>query len=329
MHFVRWVVIQCAALSVMSAPLFANPANTELQPVKASVGIYVINIYDMDMTSNSFYADFYLWMKWKGPIDASKGISFSNLVEQGSFIINQLTGTDTLLSDGSKYRSFRIEGRFFNPFDVTNFPVDKQSLSLVLENELYESARLVYQVDASKSGIDKSVVVTGWNITGMESLTGIKSYNTDFGLNRIEEKESYATLTFKIGIDRPFNFFLWKLLFPLLIVLASGISFMFLEPSEFASRLNFPVFAMLTAVFMQMSYSSVIPETGYLVLMDRIYVAAYALIIENMIQVIVVYRMFVLDNNRLASLHRWDRVAASLSTIAFISYIVWIVSSVR
>src|SRR5690349_21578951 len=35
-------------------------------PTEVTVGIYLTSIYALDQQSSTFYADFYLWMRWRG-----------------------------------------------------------------------------------------------------------------------------------------------------------------------------------------------------------------------------------------------------------------------
>ena len=47
-----------------------------------------------------------------------------------------------------------------------------------------------------------------------------------------------------------------------------------------------PIGGLLTAVFLQQSYSDALPDTGYMVLMDKIYLLAYIIISMVLLQVI-------------------------------------------
>ncbi len=52
-------------------------------PQQVRVGVYLMNLYDLNMDEHSFYADFYIWFKWKGPIDPTN-IEFVNSIEKWS-----------------------------------------------------------------------------------------------------------------------------------------------------------------------------------------------------------------------------------------------------
>ncbi|MBK8428037.1 MAG: hypothetical protein IPL27_19630 [Lewinellaceae bacterium] len=61
-------------------PQLAVPAAAQAQQVKT--GIYLMNLYNLNMDEHSFYADFYIWFRWSGPIDPTN-IEFVNAIENG------------------------------------------------------------------------------------------------------------------------------------------------------------------------------------------------------------------------------------------------------
>lgn len=92
---------------------------------------------------------------------------------------------------------------------------------------------------------------------------------------------------YSLDIACPVRFFLWKLLLPLIIVVATSWGSLLLNPQHIDSRIALPVTGLLTAVFLQESYSSNLPDVGYLVLLDKIYVMAYILIFIFILEAIV------------------------------------------
>ncbi len=304
-------------------PESAIPASAR----RVEVGVFLMNIYDLSPASNSFYADFYLWARWQGEdFDPLRGLSFSNLVEKGSYSITPALGEPAVSEDGVRYMNWRVEGRFFNSFKVDQFPLDRQTLALQLENDEFTLDQLVYVPMPAESGLSDEIELTGWNVDRFETAMTSNVYNTTFGLGA-GDQEAYSNTSFAVVISRPFNFFVWKLAFPLLIVLISSVAFVFFTVDDFGSRFYLPVYALLTAIFLQMAYTSIIPETGYLVLMDRIYVAAYGLIILNMAQIIWTSWMCAKEKLDVARLTRIDRSLAAGSFAAFVGYGAWLVTA--
>jgi hypothetical protein len=326
LHVLKQGCLRITALLIVLSFSLIGPLNTlrgasQASPQEVKVGFYILNIYDLSVATNSYYGEFYMWLRWKGDVNPADGLSFENLVEQGSFILTPLQDNDSLLADGSRYKSFRVEGRFFEPFNVSNFPLDVQKLTFVLESDKYNAETLVFVPDNQQSSIHKNITVSGWNILGHELEAGNTRYQTSFGLDS-SPQEDYSTMTFSLKMERPLNFFFWKLMFPFLIVVLSGTSFMFFSAQDLATRINLPVYSLLTIVFLQMSYSAIIPETSYLVMMDRIYVAAYTFIVLSIAQIIVFGQLSKRENANLTALEKKDRQITISCTILFIVYII-------
>lgn len=60
-----------------------------------------------------------------------------------------------------------------------------------------------------------------------------------------------------------------------------------LNPAHIDSRITLHVTSLLTAVFLQNSYLASLPEIGYLVLLDKIYIIAYFLIFISILEAII------------------------------------------
>ncbi len=77
------------------------------------------------------------------------------------------------------------------------------------------------------------------------------------------------------------------MLLPLLVVMLISIGALIAHPSYLDTRSSLPIGGLLTAVFLQQSYSSALPDTGYMVLMDKIYLLSYVIISLVLLQVIL------------------------------------------
>ena len=254
-------------------------------PQEVRVGVYLMNLYDLNMDEHSFYADFYVWFKWKGKIDPTN-IEFVNSIEKWSIASAPSgDGSDSLLKDGTHYRIFRVEGRFFHSFRLSNFPLDEHALDIQIENPEHAADSLVYLPDTSGAAIRSSLQLVGWESKGCQLASTIHDYRSNFG-NSLENAQRYSNLSYTITLARPKSYFLLKMLLPLIVVMLVSIGALILHHSYIDTRSSLPIGGLLTAVFLQQSYSDALPDTGYMVLMDKIYLLAYVLISLVLLQVI-------------------------------------------
>ncbi len=256
------------------------------KPQQVRTGIYLANLYGMNMEEHSFYADFYIWFKWRGDIDPTN-IEFVNAIEKWSMNNATFDGDSTpvVLKDGTKYKIFRIEARFFHPFSLNRFPLDQHQLDIQIENPEYPIEELIYVPDTNSALIRQTLSLVGWENKGCRLDTKLHDYGTNFG-NPEENAQRYSNLTFSITLARPFSYFLLKMLLPLFVVMLVSIGALLLHPDHMDTRSSLPIGGLLTAVFLQQSYSGALPAVGYMVLMDKIYLLCYALISMVLLQII-------------------------------------------
>jgi hypothetical protein len=278
----RLLILPFAFLVMQFAPF----APLRAQPQEARVGFYLMNLYGLNMDEHSFYADFYIWFKWRGEIDPTE-IEFVNSIEKWSMDNAGFDGDSTpvVLKDGTKYRIFRKEGRFYHSFSLNRFPLDRHALDIQIENPEHPADSLLYLPDTNAALIRNTIKFGDWVSKGCHLESRTHDYGSNFG-NPEENAQRFSNLCFNIELARPLSYFLLKMLLPLFVVMLVGIGALLLHPEHIDTRSSLPIGALLTAVFLQQSYSDALPDTGYMVLMDKIYLLSYALISFVLLQII-------------------------------------------
>lgn len=255
------------------------------QPQRVKTGFYLMNLYDLNMDEHSFYADFYVWFKWKGPIDPTN-VEFVNAVEKWGMTQTAFADSVAVLHDSTNYKILRIEGRFFHSFAMEQFPLDRHGIDIQMENPDFPAEKLIYEPDTGGMHIRESLNLVGWNYKGCKLTTKTHDYGTDFG-NPEEKASKYSNITYEIALARPLSYFALKMMLPLAIVLLVSLGALLLHPSYIDTRSSLPIGGLLTAVFLQQTYNSALPDSGSMVLMDKIYLLCYVIISLVMLQVIL------------------------------------------
>jgi len=264
------------------SPLAGPPASAQ----QVVIGMYIKSVYDLDTSSNTYYLSGYIWLRWHGNFNPVATLEFSNAVDEWAFTKTLDSESPIVLPDGSNYQILHIEGRFFQPFDLHNYPLDRQELALYVENNSETLDKVVYLPDNSSTGYDETLVIPGWNINGLTGNMFAHDYGTDFGQTGVADASKYSSLKFSLQLDRVNNLFIWRLLLPLLIVLLTNWLSLLLKPTLIEVRTALPATALLTMVFMQRASLDAIPQVPTLVLMDKIYGISYVLIVVTFIQII-------------------------------------------
>jgi len=209
-----------------------------------------------------------------------------------------------------------VQGRFFQPFNLVDYPLDHQTLSISVEDSNWGEDKLVYVPDQTDSGYGAMLKIPGWNLEGWRMQSTVQDYASRFGETGKNAAARYAGLEFELVMARPISYFLWKLLLPLVIVLTANWLVLLLKPEHIEVRTALPATALLTLVFLQKSYSDTLPAIGALVLMDKIYVVAYVLVIATMVQVIATAKWSRLKVEQ-AVVIRMDRRSLMIQTAVF------------
>lgn len=297
-----------------------TPRTTTPEGVQVvKVGIYPIDVYDIDYKANSYAMTAYVWMQWNGDIDPTSTLEFTNAIEDWAQLRTNLYEEPQELPNGDKYMIMRLNAHFYQPFDLRNYPLDTQRLTVDIEDSGGTLESLVYVPDMERSGLDAGLTVPGWTIAGLKAEELVHDYGTDFGDANLVDGNVFSAVFYSIEMRRNQNYFVWKLLFPLIIVLITCWVALLLNPRWVELRTGIPFTALLAVVFLQMSYADALPEVAELVLMDKIYVLTYVLVIATLIQVVARTRTLREDSSDavVSKIWRIDIVSVSIQVLVF------------
>lgn len=280
------------------------------------VGMYAVNAYDLDTQANTFQCEFYVWFRWHGSIDPTATFILANSVEEWGLIVTNLFSAPQIQPDGDKLMQMRVQGRFFQPYNLKNYPLDKQQLSVYVEDATNPDSNIVYVPDLKGSGFDHTFQIPGWNVKSMTATRQVHHYISNWGLAG-PQNDNYAALDFAIHIQRSQNLFWWKLLLPILLVLITNWLALLLKPKFNEIRMAMPATALLTTVFLQQNSESAIPQVSTLVLMDYLYLLAYALIVVTFAQIAYDTHRTKEDLGNSMKIVRGDRISAATQFVLF------------
>jgi hypothetical protein len=318
------ILLACALQWRLAAPVAAEgtpaaspvataqpaPGDNANGPLQVTVGLYVLEIHELDQQASTYKADFYLWMRWRGAFDPTPTIELLNNTDRWTLTMTPIYTKPINLPSGEQLQQFHIQGSFFDALDLRDYPLDRHALTIELEDSTYPSDQLIYVPDTAQSQISPTLRLPGWHITGWHLDEHRHAYATDFGDTSAAPPE-YSRLAFALEIERPQSFFRWKLLLPLLIVLLLGCSVLVVHPTYAEVRLAGPAGALLTLVFLQQAYTETLPETGGLVLLDKIYALAYVVVVGLIVTTIVTSHWVRAEGGSTARAQRLDRLAAA------------------
>lgn len=249
-------------------------------PEKVTVGIYIQNVQHVDLATNSFTADFYVWLRWSNPdIDAPAGIEIMNVFQNWALTKTEVYQEPRKQPDGSLVWLARYQGDFNSPLSVADYPFQKQTLRLVIEDAVDSANRVLSVPDQDPITVNPDITLAGYNFGEPRIAFDTHTYPTSFGdVQSTTDDRTYTRVVVDIPVTSPATSGIFKTILPLLIVLVAAALGVIIPASYVDSKINVPITALIALVAMQFGVSSSLPEVGYLPMIDLIYVLAYAAI---------------------------------------------------
>lgn len=308
----------------VTTPAPARPVTptATAQPEVVDVGAYVHHIPEIDLRTNTYLLDFYLWFRWSGALDPTRTFEFTNAVESWNqlrapiYTAEDGTARPDTLPDGSRYQIYHVQGRFQHPFSLRDYPFDQQDITLELEDSQSVESALVYRVDTVPTGYHDRVSLPGWRVLRAGARVTSEHYRTNFGDLRLSNAgDRYTHFAFSLHLDRPVGGYLAKVLIPIGIVLLISFIVFFIHPRYFETRVTIALTNLISAVALQLNSGSDLPNVGYLVLLDRIYHLCYMMIFLCLAESVFVARLH--DDGREVRARRIDRACVLVCPVLF------------
>jgi hypothetical protein len=269
------------------------------------VGVYATSTYDLDLSVPSFSSNGYVWLRWDQPlqdileardagIDARINL-LNGLVSDADPVLNPFSDSPERLADGSYYQLFGYIGRFYiDRASFRHYPFTTVSLPLVLEVDDVDGGlgygNLRMEPDIQNSGMGLYAGIIGWLNRGWSIAEYRHHYATNFGLGGPES--DYSQVVFDISYGTSAWAAFWRLLLPLVVLMAMVLLVFKVRPDEQDARASIPVTVLLTLVFLQQTYRSELPQLPFLTFLDQVYVVAYVVTLIAFILVIWIGRRY-------------------------------------
>jgi hypothetical protein len=298
-----------------------SPAAPAPTVQRVAVGLYLHHEMQVDLRANSFLADFYVWFRWKGDIDPTKSFELRNAIEQWqivkvpAYVDEAGAASPLVLPDGTKYQILRVEARFGRPFSVKQYPLDEQDLPIEVEESKYLSNELAYDLDRAPTGVDRRIEIPGWEVASTNADVDEAFFETNFGDPRVIGHERYSRMHLNVHIVRPIGGMIVKTVVPLAIVIMITFGVFFMGPHLIDARLTLSVTALVSAVALEFSTATELPEVGYLVLLDKVYILSYVIILSTCATSIFAARYA--EAEQFSKAMRLDRIAGIVLSAAF------------
>lgn len=297
------------------AAAVAAPAPVSTGPAEVKIGMYINDIQSIDLHAYSFVADVYVWFRdTDQELAPGKTFEWMNMFAPDDHVQTDIDPEPVPQKDGSQYQVFRHQGPFAAKFSVKTYPFDAHQLTIEIEDQEWDSSRLVYSVDQVTMNPD--IVLPGFIIGQPKMEIRNRPYPTTFGDTDLKEGQSYSRAVVSIPISRPVVSGITKSLLPVFIVVLVAAAALLLKPEHIEARVGLSITALLTLVALQFSAQAGLPDVGYLLMLDQIYLASYGFVLL----VVGLLVMTTGEEKELAAAHSIARGGALTAFLAIALY---------
>ena len=289
-------------VAVVAIPLgLPASVHADTGPDKVTVGVFINDLQDIDLASENFTVDFYLWMRWKNPaIDPSltveamnsEGTQNTTSSSTGGVSGEILYDAPLDMPDGSKYQVMRFQGVFSRKMNLEKYPFDTQVLEMVFEDKRRNNAGLEYVPDNPAVTINDgpAMSIPGYVLGNPTMIVVAHKYPTNFGDISTDSKIPYSRIIVALPVTRDVLPYLVKIVLPIFIVILIT-SLIYLLPARLEdARAGIGITAMLTIVALQWTTDASLPSVEYLTMLDLVYIVSMIYILASMAYTVLASR---------------------------------------
>ncbi|KUI98208.1 gamma-aminobutyric-acid receptor subunit beta [Vibrio sp. MEBiC08052] len=295
-------MIKTEILAVMAGLVwFCSPALYAQYVVDTSVSIN--KIYGVNTVDQTYKVDGYLVTSWDEPDPTYRPASGEQVYEnrhaeqlmgEGLWVpafefINIIGQRQTanrrvvISADGRVTYNERFQGLFTTAMDFRQFPFDHQTFVLMMEPFSYEQKQLKFGSARVTVKALENQALSEWQIQG-EPQARLSS--SDYEHLQKDILSHFARLTISIQALRKPDYYLWRFILPLSLILVASWAVFWIE--GFSERLMTSFTMMLTVVAYTFYTSSLLPRLPYTTLIERMVIMGYVSIFAAIMVIVFV-----------------------------------------
>jgi hypothetical protein len=211
-----------------------------------------------------------------------------------------------------------------NNWKIANFPFDEQKMRVSIENSQFDASSLVFMPDTLGEHFDKRFTLRCWTIDSCIITSGIKKYETAFGVEGATKQLSeYSAFRVRLSITRNASGLFWKMF--LGMYLAFFISFIcfFIHADGMDSRFGLSVGSLFAVIGNKYIIDSALPESTTFTLVDTLHGVTLFFIL-----VVIAansYSLHLIKKDKTPHATRFDKKMAIAVLIAYLLLNVWFI----
>jgi hypothetical protein len=303
MNGIRFPVLILLATSIQlargaEAPALIERPQAEAGPTRVSVGIWMVDITNIDSAQQNFTAEVAVVLRWRDPRLAHTGNGILRypleqvwhprvaVVNETNFVSHKFPEAVEVESDGTVNYRQRYAGAFTQPLRLQSFPFDRQTFRLQLVAVRYRPNEVTFVPDQDwirhglrhAAGIAPSITLPDWTLEKWETKALIYALAPGF---------EYSSYAFEFTASRNVKHYIWKVILPLILIVAMSWSVFWVAATEVGPQLSVATTSMLTLIAYRFAIDSQLPALPYTTSLDSFILMSTLLVFFAFIEVLV------------------------------------------
>ncbi len=221
------------------------------KPTEVGLAVFVVDVDEVDSASQSFTVNVYYEAGWTDPRlihDTGTWVRpLSEVWHPRIQIVNQqrvwATFDDVVEIDpfGRVAYRQRVWGQMSQPYELRDFPLDRQSFTIQFVAAGYTPEEIVFTTNlANDSGMAERLSLADWTVVDWKLEPA--SYQP------MDGSQANAGMSFTFIADRRAGYFILSLVVPLVLIVAMSSIVFWINPQQSGTQINVSVTSMLTLI---------------------------------------------------------------------------------
>ncbi|MCP4381892.1 MAG: hypothetical protein GY798_10865 [Hyphomicrobiales bacterium] len=274
------------------------------QPTEITASFIVADILGVDDANQQINLDIFGTFSWRDPrlagLDGCRYMrtqvwtpdvviyNSSNLRAQRTNARDQVV----IGEDGMVTYQQRFVGKVSSYHSLRRFPFDRHNFEISVGSIHQGDDTLIFRVDEENTWIASRLNIEGWDVTGV-SIKAVTIERQSLGL-------AVSVLTLTISAVRQWDYYLYRVMAPLLLVVAMSWTIFWVPPIRFEFQIGLGATSMLTVIAFNLAVSGTLPRLGYLTLLDKSISWAILLVFLSIVEALITGRLTLHGNEERA-----------------------------
>ena len=296
-------------------------------PTQVSVGIWIVDISNIDSAQQNFTADIAIVLRWKDARLTHTGTGAAHyaldqvwtprvaIANETSSVVRKLAESVEVEPDGTVLYRQRYIGSFTQPLRLQSFPFDRQTFRIQFVAIRYRPNEVVFVADENwihdglqkAAGISRSITLPDWTVERWDAKPDV--YALTPGLQ-------FSGYVFEFTASRNVLHYILKVILPLVLIVMMSWSVFWTEPTNSNTQFSIAVTSMLTLIAYRFAVDTQLPRLPYMTRLDVFFLVSTLLVFFSLIEVLVTT---ILDNNdQVARAKKLDRYCRVIVPVIFV-----------